>query len=293
MVEDFSPGALKAIGALEFLAAVGLIVPAVLGIAPVLVPLAASGAVLLFAGAVIMRLRRGERATIMGDLVHLAMAAFVAWGRFGPGSFTRLTQRAVFSRARLRRMPEKASRTAVGSFPTWLRGADRTVGSGRFARRIPYQRRTSRTAIGRPQTRSRHSGSPALRNSESNSAYKAPVAVLRGRWAGPGEALTGQSGSRMGSCTAQPKGGCGMRDEAKAMQPEEVTRLVAERLNARDAAGGSDVRRGDPAAHRQVREPCADLDPLGRQHRVRVQVLRRQPDGSWLRIIDRPEIPQP
>ena len=85
-VDDFSPGALKAIGALEFLAAVGLIVPAALGIAPVLVPLAATGAVLLFAGAVIMRLRRGERATIIGDLVYLAMAASVAWGRFGPGS---------------------------------------------------------------------------------------------------------------------------------------------------------------------------------------------------------------
>jgi hypothetical protein len=26
---------------------------------------------------------------------------------------------------------------------------------------------------------------------------------------------------------------------------------------------------------------------------VRVQVLRRQPDGSWLRIIDRPEVSQP
>ena len=26
---------------------------------------------------------------------------------------------------------------------------------------------------------------------------------------------------------------------------------------------------------------------------VRVQVLRCQPDGSWLRIIDRPEVPQP
>jgi hypothetical protein len=26
---------------------------------------------------------------------------------------------------------------------------------------------------------------------------------------------------------------------------------------------------------------------------VRVQVLRRQPDGSWLRIIDRPEVPAP
>ena len=102
-VDDFSPGALKAIGALEFLAAVGLIMPAALGIAPVLVPLAATGAVLLFAGAAIMRLRRGERATIIADLVYLAMAAFVAWGRFGPGSFTQRTQRGVFSRARLHR----------------------------------------------------------------------------------------------------------------------------------------------------------------------------------------------
>ena len=140
-VEDFSPGALKAIGALEFLAAVGLIVPAAVGIAPVLVPLAATGAVLLFAGAVIMRLRRGERATIIGDLIYLAMAAFVAWGRFGPGSFTRLTQRGVFSRARLRRMareglpdrgrlvPRPGSEALIGR---WFRP---------FARRRPYQRR--------------------------------------------------------------------------------------------------------------------------------------------------------
>lgn len=85
---DFSPGALKTIGVLELLGAVGLILPAALDIAPVLVPLAASGAVLLFAGAVIMRLRRGERATIMLDLVYLALAAFVATGRFGPWSFT-------------------------------------------------------------------------------------------------------------------------------------------------------------------------------------------------------------
>jgi hypothetical protein len=103
-VDDFSPGALKAIGAVEFLAAAGLIVPAALGIAPVLVPLAATGAVLLFASAVTMRLRRGERATIIADLVYLAMAAFVAWGRFGPGSFTRSAQRATLSRTRLRRM---------------------------------------------------------------------------------------------------------------------------------------------------------------------------------------------
>jgi DoxX-like protein len=112
-VEDFSPAALKAIGVLEFLAAAGLIVPAALGIAPILMPLAATGAVLLFAGAVIMRLRRGERATIIGDVVYLAMAAFVAWGRFGPGSFTQQIQRGVFSPARPLRQREEASRSAA------------------------------------------------------------------------------------------------------------------------------------------------------------------------------------
>lgn len=102
-VEDFSPGALKAIGALEFLAAVGLIAPAALGIAPVLVPLAAAGSALLFIGAVIMRLRRGEKATIIPDLIYLAIAAFVAWGRFGPGSFSRMSRRHVSRPARIRR----------------------------------------------------------------------------------------------------------------------------------------------------------------------------------------------
>jgi hypothetical protein len=94
---------------LEILAAVGQIVPAVLGIAPVLVPLAATGAVLLFTGAVITRLRLGERATIIGDLVYLATAAFVAWGRFGPGSVTRLAQRGAPGQARSRRMSLRLS----------------------------------------------------------------------------------------------------------------------------------------------------------------------------------------
>jgi hypothetical protein len=87
-VLDFSPGALRAIGTLEFLAAVGLILPAALDIAPVLVPVTATCVALLFVGAVTMRLRRGERLTVLGDLVYLAMAVFVAWGRFGPHSFT-------------------------------------------------------------------------------------------------------------------------------------------------------------------------------------------------------------
>ncbi|GAA1852957.1 DoxX family protein [Asanoa iriomotensis] len=83
-VMDFSPGALRAIGALEILAAAGLILPAVLDIAPVLVPVTAICVALLFTGAAIMRLRRGERATIAPDLLYLALAVFVAWGRLGP-----------------------------------------------------------------------------------------------------------------------------------------------------------------------------------------------------------------
>jgi hypothetical protein len=87
-VMDFSPAALRAIATLEILAVVGLILPAVLDLAPVLVPVTATCVALLFTGAAIMRFRRGERATIVPDLVYLAMAVFVAWGRFGPGSFT-------------------------------------------------------------------------------------------------------------------------------------------------------------------------------------------------------------
>jgi DoxX-like family len=86
--EDFSAGAIKAVGTLEILAALGLILPAVLDIAPILVPLAAVGVVLLMAGAVVVHLRRNEAKTIVVPLALLALAVFVAWGRFGPHSFT-------------------------------------------------------------------------------------------------------------------------------------------------------------------------------------------------------------
>lgn len=85
--EDFSPGAIRTIGVLEVLAAVGLIVPAVTGVAPVLVPLAAVGLVLVMVGAIITHLRRHERLNVVGNLVYLSLAAFVAWGRFGSESF--------------------------------------------------------------------------------------------------------------------------------------------------------------------------------------------------------------
>jgi uncharacterized membrane protein YphA (DoxX/SURF4 family) len=87
-VEDFSPGSVKAIAVLEVLAAVGLVLPAALDIAPVLVPLAALGVVMLMVGAVITRIRRHEFKFMVADLVYLGLAGFVVWGRFGPEPFT-------------------------------------------------------------------------------------------------------------------------------------------------------------------------------------------------------------
>jgi hypothetical protein len=86
--EDFGAGAVNAIGALEILAAVGLLLPAALDIAPVLVPLAAVGLVSLMVGAIITHVRRHEAWAIVMNLALLALAGFVAWGRFGPQSFT-------------------------------------------------------------------------------------------------------------------------------------------------------------------------------------------------------------
>lgn len=87
-VMDFSPGALKAIGAVEILGAAGLILPALLDIAPVLAPLAAVGLALVMTGAVIVRVRRHELKYALLDMIYLALAVFVAVGRFGPESFT-------------------------------------------------------------------------------------------------------------------------------------------------------------------------------------------------------------
>lgn len=87
-VEDVGDGAVKGIGVLEVLGAAGLILPAVLDVTPVLVPVAAVGLVLLMACAVVLHVRRNELRTLAVPLTLLALAALVAWGRFGPQSFT-------------------------------------------------------------------------------------------------------------------------------------------------------------------------------------------------------------
>jgi len=83
-VLDFSVGFVKVLGAVEILGAVGLILPALLGIAPVLVPLAATGLATIMVGAAIVEFRRQEFRHVLVNLTYLAMTAFVAFGRFGP-----------------------------------------------------------------------------------------------------------------------------------------------------------------------------------------------------------------
>lgn len=77
----------KTLGVLELLAAAGLILPAVTGIAPTLVPVTAVCWVLLMMGAMVTHGQRGEYPLVLLNVAYLALAAFVAWGRLGPAPF--------------------------------------------------------------------------------------------------------------------------------------------------------------------------------------------------------------
>jgi ketosteroid isomerase-like protein len=114
----------------------------------------------------------------------------------------------------------------------------------------------------------------------------------------------------------------------KAARPEDLTRLFVERANAKDAAGLAALYEQDavmaypPGATTQGRGAIEALwekalpnmprftpeDPLPALVSgnialtataakdgagARAQVARRQPDGSWLRVLDLPEIGGP
>ena len=83
-VQGVDDGFVKMLGVLEILAAIGLTVPAVLDIAPVMVPVTAACWVLLMIGAMITHSRLGQPKFVLVNLIYLAIAVFVAWGRFGP-----------------------------------------------------------------------------------------------------------------------------------------------------------------------------------------------------------------
>ncbi|HXO52663.1 MAG TPA: DoxX family protein [Mycobacterium sp.] len=86
--QDFSTTSIRLIGLAEILGAIGLVLPAAVHIAPILVPLAAVGLALVMVGAAVVHARRNEPMNIAVNVVLIALAVFVAWGRFGPYSFT-------------------------------------------------------------------------------------------------------------------------------------------------------------------------------------------------------------
>lgn len=86
-VESFPAGAVKVLGGLEVAATIGLIFPAALNIAPILVAWSALGLGLVMIGAAVLHLRRHESQVIIVNAVLMILAAIVVWGRFGPYSF--------------------------------------------------------------------------------------------------------------------------------------------------------------------------------------------------------------
>ena len=119
-----------------------------------------------------------------------------------------------------------------------------------------------------------------------------------------------------------------MTDREKALTPEDITRLFVERSNAGDAEGVAALYEEDAVlafppgqqtvgraaiqelwakvlANRPHFEPEQPLPTLANGDLAltstppkdgtgaRAQVVRRQPDGSWLRVLDQPEFARP
>lgn len=83
-VAPFPLPVIRVVAALEILAAIGLIVPWLTGIASILTPLAAIGLALIMVGAAISHWSLREYKQVFGvNLVILLACLFVALGRFG------------------------------------------------------------------------------------------------------------------------------------------------------------------------------------------------------------------
>src|SRR5712675_1829545 len=80
-VNDFPLPVVRLIGVAELLGAIALIIPMLLGIAPVLTPLAAAGLGITMILAAIYHYRKHEMKAIMMNTVLFSLAVFVAIGR--------------------------------------------------------------------------------------------------------------------------------------------------------------------------------------------------------------------
>lgn len=83
-VEDLPGVRVKIVGTIEVLGALGVILPSLTGIAPILAPIAATGLALVMVGAASLHIKRKEYSAIAINAVLFALAVFVAWARFGP-----------------------------------------------------------------------------------------------------------------------------------------------------------------------------------------------------------------
>jgi hypothetical protein len=81
VLADYSPRDVKIIGLVEVLGAVGVILPSVTGILPWLAPLAAVGLMLTMFGAASANFRHGHYSHIILNVVLLALALAVVYGR--------------------------------------------------------------------------------------------------------------------------------------------------------------------------------------------------------------------
>jgi hypothetical protein len=87
-VAGASPAFVRTLGVLELLATVGFVVPPLVDIAPGTVALTAVCWVALMIGAIATHARHREGAFVVLTTIYLLVAAFIAWGRLGPESFT-------------------------------------------------------------------------------------------------------------------------------------------------------------------------------------------------------------
>jgi hypothetical protein len=81
-VKDSSKGLVTFIGVAELLGGLGLILPLSIGIMPSLTPIAGVGLAVVMLLAAVFHARRGEFKGIGLNIILLALALFVAIGRF-------------------------------------------------------------------------------------------------------------------------------------------------------------------------------------------------------------------
>jgi uncharacterized membrane protein YphA (DoxX/SURF4 family) len=83
LAPDGSVVPIRVIGWLEVLGCVGIILPVLLGILPVLTPIAAIGFALVMIGAVAVHYKKAELKVIPMLVLAFIAAVYVAWYRFG------------------------------------------------------------------------------------------------------------------------------------------------------------------------------------------------------------------